>query len=123
MEHIGDLVKFKSKELKEREQNIKLVGFDPMIERGFTQVPNLILQNPDLSIGAKTTYAVMLSYAWNDNFCFPGQATLAKDLGSGERSVRRYIKELEDVGYIKVKQRGLGKVNLYELHALVRKRK
>jgi len=123
MKHIGDLAKSKAQELKEREQNIKLVGFDPMIERGFTQVPNMILQNSDLSIGAKVTYAVMLSYAWNDDYCFPGQAKLASDLGSGERSVRRYTKELEDAGYIKIKQRGLGKVNLYELHARIKKRK
>ena len=123
MESMGDLAKHRLDKYKTLEKNLKLVGFDPMIERGFTQVPNLILQNPDLSIGAKITYAVMLSYAWNDNHCFPGQATLANDLGSGERSVRRYIKELETSGFIKIKQRGLGKVNLYELHARVKKRK
>ena len=120
---IGDLAKKRSEKLKTLERNLKLVGFDPMIERGFTQVPNLILQNPDLSIGAKATYAVMLSYAWQKDFCFPGQSTLASDLGSGERSVRRYINELQDAGYIKIKQRGLGKVNMYELHARVKKRK
>lgn len=119
---MGDLAKKRSEKYKTLEQNLKLVGFDPMIERGFTQVPNMILQNPDLSIGAKATYAVMLSYAWQKDHCFPGQTTLAKHLGSGERSVRRYIKELEEEGFIKIKQRGLGKVNYYELHARVKKR-
>jgi biotin operon repressor len=123
MERIDDLAKQRLEKYKNLEQNLKLVGFDPMIERGFTQVPNLILQHPNLSIGAKATYALMLSYAWQKDYCFPGQATLANDLGSGERSVRRYIKELEEAGYIKIKQRGLGKVNLYELHARIRKRK
>lgn len=123
MERIDDLAKKRSEQYKKREQNLKLIGFDPMIERGFTQVPNLVLENPDISIGAKATYAVMLSYAWEDDHCFPGQVTLAKKLGSGERSVRRYVKELEKVGYIKIKQRGLGKVNYYELYARVKKRK
>jgi len=94
MERIGDLAKTRAEKYRTLEKNLKLIGFDPLIERGFTQVPNLILQNPDLSIGAKATYAVMLSYAWQKDHCFPGQTTLAKDLGSGERSVRRYLKEL-----------------------------
>lgn len=123
MERIDDLANKRSEKYKTLEQNLKLVGFDPMVERGFTQVPNLILQNSNLSIGAKATYAVMLSYAWQKDHCFPGQTTLAKNLGSGERSVRRYIKELEAAGYIKVNQRGMGKVNHYELHARVKKRK
>lgn len=121
MDTIGDLARQKSQELDYREKTIKLVGFDPMVSRGFTQVPNIILQNPDLSIGAKITYAMMLKYAWSKDFCFPGQETLAKDLGAGERSVRRYIKELEDSGFITVKQRGLGKVNVYALHSRVKK--
>lgn len=121
MESISDLAKHKSQELKARENTIRIVGADPMSQRGFTQVPNFILMNKKLNIGAKITYAMLLKYAWYDDHCFPGQATLAKDIGSSERSVRSYLKALEVSGYITIKQRGLGKVNVYELHLKVKK--
>jgi len=123
METIGNLAKHKAQEFKEREQTIRLVGFDPMVEKGFTQVPNVILTNKDLSVGAKLTYAMLLKYCWYDNFCFPGQDTLAENLGSSERSVRNWLKELHTYGIIKVVQRGQGKVNLYEVHQLVKKKR
>ena len=47
MEHI-------SRGLERIEQNIKLNTADPVALHGFTQLPNFILRNPDLSIGAKT---------------------------------------------------------------------
>lgn len=123
MESIGDLAKHKSRELRERENTIRIVGADPMSQRGFTQVPNFILMNDKLNIGAKITYAMLLKYAWCDDHCFPGQSKLASDIGSSERSVRTYLKELETSGYITIKQRGLGKVNVYELHLRVKKKK
>lgn len=123
MESIGNLAKYKSLELKEREETIKLVGFDPMVEKGFTQIPNVILTNKDLSIGAKLTYSMLLKYCWYDNKCFPGQETLANNLGSSERSVRNWLKELSEYKIIKVIQRGQGKVNLYEVYKTVKKKK
>ena len=74
-------------------------------------------------LAQKLTYAMMLKYAWNDNQCFPGQKTLAKDLGTSDRSVRSYLKDLEKMGFITITQRGLGKVNLYDLHLRVKKKK
>jgi len=123
MDSIQNLAREKVQELKERENTIRIIGADPMSKRGFTQVPNFMLQNDQLSIGAKLTYAMMLKYAWYDDHCFPGQKTLAKDLGTSDRSVRSYLKELEKVGFISIKQRGLGKVNMYDLHLRVKKKK
>lgn len=123
MESIGDLARRKSAELKERENTIRVVGADPMSKRGFTQVPNFILMNEALNVGAKITYAMLLKYAWYDDHCFPGQAKLAQDIGSSERSVRSYLKELEVAGFITIKQRGLGKVNVYELHLRVKRQR
>ena len=122
MESIGDLARQKSVELKERENTIRVVGADPMSKRGFTQVPNFILENEKLSTGSKLTYAMMLRYAWSDNQCYPGQKKLAEDAGMGQRSVVRYIKELEEKGFITINRRGLGKVNVYELHLRVKKK-
>lgn len=46
-------------------RNIEIVGADPVTRHGFTQVPNFILTEPKLSVGAKLTYAMLLSYAWH----------------------------------------------------------
>ena len=116
MEHIG-------RRIAERARNIEIVAGDPATRFGFTQVPNFMLTNKALSVGAKLAYAMLLKYAWSDDACFPGQQTLAVDLGAGERSVRTYLKELEDAGFLEVMQRGLGKTNLYRLHLTIKKRK
>ena len=102
------------------QRNIEIVGADNATRYGFTQVPNFILTNKALSVGAKLTYAMLLKYAWADNACFPGQLKLAEDIGAGERSVRTYLKELEDTALLEVTQRGLGKTNLYRLHLTVK---
>jgi DNA-binding transcriptional ArsR family regulator len=46
----------------------------------------------------------------------------AMDIGAGERSVRNYLNELEEAGYLEVTQRGLGKTNLYRLFLVVTKK-
>lgn len=106
--HIGDI-------LKQKERNIEIIGADLATRHGFTQVPNFILTNERISVGAKLAYAMLLKYAWQDDACFPGQTKLAEDMGSGERSVRRYLDELEKGGLLEIVQRGLGKTNLYRL--------
>ena len=47
---------------------------------------------------------MLLSYAWQDDFSFPAQETLARDLASGDRSVRRWLTELKHQGFISWKQ-------------------
>jgi len=106
-----------------KHQNIILKGFDPVSSQGFTQVPNFILRSKHLSVGAKLTYAMLLSYAWQNNFCFPGQETLAGDMGSGKRSIVRYIDELEKADCISIKRQGLGKLNIYTLHLKIKPKK
>ena len=112
-----------SGELLDRYRNIILEGFDPVSAGGFTQVPNHILRSTDLSVGAKLTYAMLLSYAWQNDFCFPGQEKLAVDMGSGKRSVVRYIDELERAGIISIKRQGLGMSNVYTLRMTVKRKR
>lgn len=115
MEHIAG-------NLSRIQRNIEIVGADPVTRHGFTQMPNVVLIDKRLSVGAKLAYAMLLKYAWSDSACFPGQRTLADDMGAGERSVRTYLKELEATGALEVTQRGLGKTNLYRLHLTVKRR-
>jgi len=105
------------------QRTIEIVGADPATRHGFTQVPNFILTNKDLSVGGKLAYAMLLKYAWSDDSCFPGQLKLAEDMGAGERSIRSYLQELEKAGFLEVIQRGLGKTNIYRLHLTVKKTK
>src|SRR6266853_586514 len=117
MQSIGDTNRF-----KEVERNIEIIGADLVSLHGFTQVPNFILTNKDLSVGAKLYYAMLLKYAREKDYCFPGQQTLATDMGSSERSVRTYQKELEDAGFLEVTQRGLGRTSLYTLDLTVQRK-
>ena len=110
--HIGDVL---------RERNIRLDTNDPVVRGGFTQIPNFILNDPKLSLGAKVTYAKFLQYAWHNDHCFPGQDRLAGEIGMSRTRVNEFTKELERLGLIKITRRGQGKTNLYEIKFVVRK--
>jgi len=45
-----------------------LVILDPSLKRGFTSVPNAVLFAPDLSMAAKCLYAVILGFAWQQEY-------------------------------------------------------
>ena len=79
-------------------------------------VPNHVLVSERLSPGAKLTYAMLLKYAWQNDFCFPGQERLAGDMGVTRQSANTYIQELQRGQYISITRRGQGKTNLYELN-------
>lgn len=99
-----------AKEILEKHTIVVLNG---ALKHGFTQLPRYVLQDKKLSFGARLTYAVLLSYAWQEDSCFPGQERMAKDLGTTDRSVRTFLAELKDHSYIDWKQQGLGKPNIY----------
>lgn len=82
---------------------------------GFTQVPNKVLTDVELSISARLLYCVLASYAWDKDFVFPTQKTLSEDIGLSIRRVRDLLKELESKGYIKTHRRGYESPNIYEL--------
>src|SRR5712692_7185416 len=105
---IGDI-------LDER-RNIILKGADAATAQGFTQVPNFLLKSKKLNAGDKMTFAMLLSYAWQNDYCFPGQVRLGQDLGLHETNVRKHLKSLEANGLLAIRRRGQGKTNVYELN-------
>lgn len=111
MKEIGELL---------REKNLQLDTANPVLRDGFTQTPNFILRNPDLSPGAKVTYAMFLSYAWNNDYCFPGQDRLAADMGMSRSRVTEYVGELQRAELITIERRGQGKTNIYTIHFQVK---
>ncbi len=104
-----------------QEKNIILKGADALSAHGFTQVPNYLLDNNKISPGAKLTYAMLLKYAWQNDYCFPGQDRLAGDMGVTRQSANTYIQELKKKTFIKITRRGQGKPNLYELNLTAKK--
>ncbi|MFO1186256.1 MAG: helix-turn-helix domain-containing protein [Alphaproteobacteria bacterium] len=80
------------------ERNIELATNDPVARGGFTQVPNFILRDNSLSLGAKVAYAMFLQFAWHNDSCFPGQDQLAYHMGMSVSRVNEYVKELEAAG-------------------------
>src|SRR5512135_833594 len=99
-----------------KDRNLRLSGADIATQRGWTGVPNFILESKEISVGAKLAYAMLLKYAREMDECFPGQERLAKDMGCGQRSVVRYISELEQVSLISIQRRGQGRPNLYTVY-------
>jgi len=113
MRPIGDIIK--------RDRNIILKGADIATRGGFTQVPNFLLKSKKLTSGDKMTFAMLLSYAWQNDYCFPGQVRLGQDLGLHETNVRKHLKSLEAIGLLSIQRRGQGKTNIYELNLKPRK--
>lgn len=94
----------------------KAVRFaDPVLQKGFTQIANAILRDSSLSAGARLTYAMLSSFAWQADECWVGQARLGKLVGVGDRQIRKYLAELEEANMLEVTQQGLQKPNLYTL--------
>ena len=113
MKVIGDILK---------DRNIVFEAPNPVTAEGFTQVPNFILRSKTLSMGAKLTYAMFLSYAWHNDLCYPGQAKLAEAIGVSRSSVGVFIRELAAEQFVIVKRRGLGKTKHYTIRFRVHRK-
>lgn len=71
----------------------------------FSVIPHWVIFS-GISDGALRLYAILQKYADNSTGkAFPSRATLAKDTHKSPDSVDRYIKELRDLGALKVTQR------------------
>src|SRR5260370_2726727 len=88
---------------------------DVTLKSGFVQLPNFILTDKKLSAYAKLSYALLLSYAWQKDSCFPGQERMSNDLGVSRQYLSKALKELQDSNYISVERRGLNKTNVYTI--------
>jgi hypothetical protein len=106
------------------EKEVSRVEFeDGNLRGGFTQLSNSILRDPGLSSNAKVIYALLLSYAWGAESCFPGQDKLVEHMGVDRKTVIRGIQELTEGKLIQVERRGLGKPNVYHILKLRRRYK
>ncbi len=85
----------------------------------YTKVPNRILRGedpsrPPLKAGPHRLWLILISYSWRRPRFYVSQARLARDCNASLRSIRRWTKILEELGYLKVFERN-GCVHHYEL--------
>ena len=80
---------------------------------GFTQIPNVVLRHPELSAAAKLIYGLLLSYSWQDDFCFPAQKQLMVDASLTDKPIHKALQELKRHKLIDWNRQGQGKPNIY----------
>jgi hypothetical protein len=95
----------------------RIIVADQLLSEGFVQVPRGLLTDERLSSGARLAFGQLLWYAWCSGE-YPGHAQMARDFASTERSVKRWMKELEEAGYVTAIRRGLGQTNEYRVYPL-----
>lgn len=83
--------------------------------KNFTVIPNELLGPTQLSISSRYLVCVLLKYCGQDDYCFPSQVTLAKDLGCTDRQIRNLIRELEREDLINTTRKGFNKSNTYKV--------
>lgn len=64
----------------------------------FAVVPAELLRDPTISVQAKALYALMATYTGER----PGQNTLAEQAGVSDRTIRNWMNELEEAGWMSV---------------------
>jgi hypothetical protein len=79
---------------------------------GYTSFPKAVQFDGSLSDRARFLYSLILSYAWDNPYAFPGRKRLCEDMGCNQDYLSKFLDELEDV-WIKRRRRGQGKTNLY----------
>lgn len=101
------------KSLEEWERSLDFNGH--FFRKGFTAVPNSLLERTSLSVGARMTLICLMSFAWQ-GAPFPGQKRLGTMVGCTDRTIRDYLIELREQGFIRVDRRGRGKTNVYRIN-------
>ena len=68
----------------------------------FVIIPLPIIHDKEISRGSAVLYG-RLNYFWMSKAkCMPKQETLAYELNTTERTIRNYLKELENVGLLRI---------------------
>lgn len=92
-----------------------LPPFDKKKDRPFVLIPVELLINGDISPCAKILYALLKKHMGEDNThpVRPAQKILAASMGVNEKTVRRYMIELEEWGLVTPIRMGSRQTNRY----------
>jgi hypothetical protein len=90
-----------------RSRAVEPLSYDPELGPDyFIQIPQTILKDSGLSDGAFRLYCVLLTYCRQKLTAWPGQETLAEDMGRSVRQVRTLLSQLKDIGLVDWQQNG-----------------
>lgn len=84
--------------------------------KGYTKIPNQLLDESDLTIQERYLFCVLLRHCGNKDTCFPSQKRLGRMLGYSDRYIRKLISNIISKTDILVKARhGWNRANTYTL--------
>ncbi|HWP50435.1 MAG TPA: helix-turn-helix domain-containing protein [Clostridia bacterium] len=75
-----------------------------VFSKGYGIIPKLVMLEGSLSIDAKALYAYFCAYAGSGFSCYPPRGRILDDLNISHVTYYRYLKELQDGGYIEIKK-------------------
>ena len=117
---------------KQSPQHVEVIWGNPILDEGFTPIPNLIIRNykkVGLTHGEYSLLTIMFSFKHDVKDPYPSQETLAKifyadsyEEGKSERALRKLIKSMEDKNLLVVSFRyidGKRKSNQYNFKPLI----
>lgn len=100
---------------KYEQQHVEVIWGDPILDEGFTAIPNIIIRNYSklgLTHGEYALLTIMFSFKHDANDPYPSQETIAKHLygddykpESSLRALRKLLKSIEDKGLLEVSYR------------------
>lgn len=70
------------------------------VEARWAAIPEPLLYDPDVSAEAVRVYGVLVRYGTQPGNCYPAHATIGKHVGRAAGSVARWIRELEEAGWV-----------------------
>ena len=99
---------------------------DRILERGFTAIPNLVLDTySQLGISESEMLFIIhvWQYWWNEKNPYPSLSAIAQKMGTTRRTTRRHVESLKRKGLLIVRERvgsGIGKMtNEYDFSPLI----
>ena len=75
-------------------------------KNGYGIVSNTVMRDPEVSLGEKSLYAYLSTYADTDNKLFVSVNKMADECGIGQSTVKRYLSSLEEKKIISRISRG-----------------
>ena len=84
--------------------------------KNFTQIPNEVVFNTEVSDGAFRTYVALKSFKYGQGQVFPSERTISKQRNKTTRTIINHIKELKLSGLISYKKRGFSASNSYKFN-------
>lgn len=70
---------------------------------GYGVVNKPVMIRKDISAQAKGLYALLCTYAGGQSVAWPGQTRLAEEMATSDRTVRRWVEELQSAGVLYVR--------------------